>query len=65
MNQIPLDVYTALEKASLTEYWNGMVSGALIAMSAAYLADPTPENEQLLNNLIRRAKNDGRGMSLN
>jgi len=65
MNQIPLDVYTALEKASLTEYWNGVVSIALIAMSAKYLDDPTPENEQLLDSLIRRAKNDGRGLNLN
>lgn len=65
MNQIPLDIITALEKTSLTKYWNGMVSSALMAMSVAYLKDPTPENEELLNNLIRRAKNDGRGMSLN
>lgn len=65
MKQIPLDVYTALEKASLTEYWNGVVSIALIAMSAKYLDDPTPENEQLLDSLIRRAKNDGRGLNLN
>lgn len=65
MKQIPLDVITALEAASLTQYWNGMVNDALLRMSATYLADPTPENEQLLNNLIRRAKNDGRGMSLN
>lgn len=65
MNQIPLDVFTALEKASLTEYWNGMISSALIAVSAAYLADPTPENEELLNGLVRRAKNDGRGLNLN
>ena len=65
MNQIPLDVFTALEKASLTEYWNGMISSALIAISAAYLVDPTPENEELLNGLVRRAKNDGRGLNLN
>ena len=65
MNQIPLDVFTALEKASLTEYWNGMISSALIAVSAAYLTDPTPENEELLNGLVRRAKNDGRGLNLN
>ena len=65
MNQIPLDVFTALEKASLTEYWNGMISSALIAVSAAYLADPTPENEELLNGLVRRAENDGRGLNLN
>ena len=65
MNQIPLDVFTALEKASLTEYWNGMISSALLAVSAAYLADPSPENEELLNGLVRRAKNDGRGLSLN
>lgn len=65
MKQIPLDVYTALEKASLTEYWNGMVSSALLAMSATYLADPTPENERLLDGLILRAKNDGRGLNLN
>lgn len=65
MKQIPLDVYTALEKASLTEYWNGIVSSALLAMSATYLADPTPENERLLDGLILRAKNDGRGLNLN
>lgn len=65
MNQIPLDIITALEKTSLTKYWNGMVSSALMAMSVAYLQDPTPENEELLNNLIRRAKNDGRGLNLN
>lgn len=65
MNQIPLDVITALEAASLTQYWNGMVDRALLAMSATYLADPTPENERLLDSLIRRAKNDGRGLNLN
>ena len=65
MNQIPIDVTTALEKAGLTMYWNGLISAALMAMSVAYLDDPSPENQQLLEDLIRRANNDGRGLNLN
>jgi len=46
-------------------YWNGLMSAALMAMSVAYLDDPSPENQQLLEDLTRRAKNDGRGLNLN